>query len=158
MSHLLLFCLSTLSAFIWILNAETLCIYISITNKPNPFLLAVACSIGQSISYSILFSFGDFFLKKWKAIAKRVETARVLLKNKSEKGHTLIIASAGLIGAPPLSIISPIAAGFNVSLKKFIILIVPMRFLRFLFCSLLAIELAKYIDLNEAKELLGTFY
>jgi membrane protein YqaA with SNARE-associated domain len=135
-----LFCFfAGLSFFV---NAEATVVVTATQFELHPVLGGLGASLGQAVLYWLLYRFGDVLSRRWKWLNRQVTRTREKYGTSLQDKFTLFSAMAGFLGIPPATAMAVIAPGLGYRLRNYLIIAVPLRFVRFVILGAFSQELA----------------
>jgi membrane protein YqaA with SNARE-associated domain len=97
----------------------------------NIWLIATGCAAGQSISFLVLYFFGEQVMRRWAWFSKQVYDVRVKFADHLEERFLILSALGGSVGVPPALAMAALGSGFGVPARHVIPVLFLTRILRF---------------------------
>ena len=129
-----LFFSGVVGSVIWIFNTEAYVMFLSFDKNMNPFVAAVIASVGQCITWTLLFFFGQVLQEKWSWLKSKIDGTKEKILRHSDKVLAFTF-SAAVFGIPPLIGCACLAPVFDLKYSRFILITFLGRFIRFLFLA-----------------------
>jgi len=114
----------------WVVNTETMAIYAG-SEGMHPFLVGAYCSLGQNVSYLFLYRGGDWLIRRWSWLQRKVRRISAKLTDASSRRFCAFTVVAALFGMPPIVGMVALAPAFQVSLGRILTITIPCRAIRF---------------------------
>jgi membrane protein YqaA with SNARE-associated domain len=128
MTYLLTFLWCLPSPILWIFSAEAWVVGHAAVGVDFPLVLALAATVSQSVTFSLLFWGGDAVLRRFPRLRAYVE--RVDVSRYRGAGYSAL-GVAAVIGLPPLTLLALVARAFNYRFGFFLALCLVGRLGRF---------------------------
>ncbi|MBV69882.1 MAG: hypothetical protein CMH52_00910 [Myxococcales bacterium] len=141
MTYLIITALAIMSPVLAI--AEPIAVIAGLSTKVEWWLVALCLASGQTIGFTLMYFFGEFFLAKWTWLAQKLR--RVNVEEYAHK-RQLFTSFASLFGMPPLTALALAGPLYEPRFSGFISLVFTCRFARFLVFAGAATALMGYVD------------
>lgn len=115
---------------VWVVNTETMAIYAG-SEGMHPLLVGAYCSLGQNVSYLFLYRGGDWLIRRWGWLQRKIRGISAKLTDASSRRFCAFTVVAALFGVPPIVGMVTLAPAFHVSLGRILTITIPCRAIRF---------------------------
>ncbi len=126
-----LFGISIVGTLFWVINAEVSAAVYASHLHYNPILVGVVCALGQGVTFTLVYWFGEKIAGRWKGLQRQLDRIQERFGERLLKAFTFLSFLGGFIGIPPALGMAALAAGLGVSFRASIPFIIAGRFLRF---------------------------
>ncbi|MEE2757551.1 MAG: hypothetical protein VYA30_12925 [Myxococcota bacterium] len=141
MTYLIITALAVISPVLAI--AEPIAVIAGLSTKVEWWLVALCLATGQTIGFTLMYFFGEFFLAKWTWLSQKLRRVNV-----AEYAHKrqFFTSLASLFGVPPLTALALAGPLYEPRFGGFISLVFGCRLTRFLVFAGSATALMGYVD------------
>ncbi len=128
---LTLFGIAFVGTVVFVLNPEATAVYYTTRLGWPPLPVTLICTAGQLLLFVVLYYAGAQLTLRWRWLARTVARTRARFKEHLERRYLGLSVLGAIIGIPPCTALSTLAAGFGVGLRPFLLIVGTGRALRF---------------------------
>ena len=118
------------SPFMPLLATEAMAVFYCGELGMNPWLVGLACMIGQNLAYIVLYYSGAALTDRWARLKRQIDWLRVRYSG-ARRTFVITWLCAAFFGVPPALPVVLLARGFSMRLTTLLAIGLPLRLLRF---------------------------